>query len=180
MELLRSSVRSILEKGVDHEALHASINRLEFMLREPEEPAGLIRMSAALCSWLYGGDPLSGMCFSSDLKKLRSLADAGGFDALLEELLLDETGMAVLHALPSADIGDKRLLLYLTERGEALNRAHLAYDEEHAGETMNLVRTRHTDAEIDTAFEVIQTWLDCRRFVHEKRRMKKAEKRIEE
>ena len=80
----------------------------------------------------------------------------------------------------SADIGDKRLLLYLTERGEALNRAHLAYDEAHAGETMNLVRTRHTDDEIDTAFEVIQTWLDCRRFVHEKRRMKKAEKRIEE
>ena len=79
-----------------------------------------------------------------------------------------------------ADAGDKRILLYLTERGEALNRAHLTYDEAHAGETMNLVRSRHTDEEIDTAFEVIKTWLDCRRYIHEQRRIKKESKSEED
>jgi len=80
----------------------------------------------------------------------------------------------------SADAGDKRILLYLTERGEALNRAHLDYDEKHAGETMNLVRSKHTDEEIDTAFDVIKTWLDCRRYIHEQRRMKKADENKQE
>lgn len=105
---LRSAVHQILKDGIDREALHASINRLEFMLREPDEPQGLIRMTTALCSWLYGGDPMKSMCFSQDLAKLRSMADAGEFEVLLEELLLNESGLAVLHVLPSATVGEEQ------------------------------------------------------------------------
>ena len=99
----------------------------------------------------------------------------GAISQILKKLIEKDI---ILQKRP-ADAGDKRILLYLTERGEALNRAHLTYDETHAGETMNLVRSRHTDEEIDTAFEVIKTWLDCRRYIHEQRRIKKESKNEE-
>ncbi len=107
-KLMRSTFAEIRKSGVDRDALHASINRLEFMLREPDEPAGLIRMGTALSSWLYGGDPLKSMCFHDDLAKLRSMADAGGFDDLLEEIFMDEAQLAVLHVFPSETIGESQ------------------------------------------------------------------------
>lgn len=72
---------------------------------------------------------------------------------------------------PSKEAGDKRIFLYLSPEGETLNRAHIAYDAAHAGETMNLVREQVTDEEFDTAFRVLAVWLDCRRTVHERRRL---------
>ena len=104
----RETLRELVSRGVGKDALHASINRLEFMLREPEEPAGLIRMTTAMSAWLYGGDPLEAMCFSNDLAKLRRMADAGEFEALLEDVLLSEKGLAVLHVLPSATVGEEQ------------------------------------------------------------------------
>ena len=57
-----------------------------------------------------------------------------------------------------------------------LNEAHIRYDEVHAGETLDLVRKEFTDEEIDTAFDVIQCWLKCRRLVHEQRRVAREAK----
>lgn len=106
--LLRETLLDIRNAGIDRDALHASINRLEFMLREPDEPAGLIRMSTALCTWLYGGDPMQPMCVARDMEALRLMADSGEFEGLLEELLLDESGLAVLRVLPSATVGEEQ------------------------------------------------------------------------
>ncbi|MBQ9264978.1 MAG: MarR family transcriptional regulator [Clostridia bacterium] len=72
---------------------------------------------------------------------------------------------------PSQEAGDKRIFLYLTPRGEALNACHIVYDESHSGETMNLLRQQHSPGEVDIAYEVLQTWLICRRKVHERRRL---------
>lgn len=76
---------------------------------------------------------------------------------------------------PSTEMGDKRIFLYLTPRGEQLNACHIAYDEAHSGETMNLVRQLHSPEEIDIAFDVLSTWLACRRQVHERRRLARKE-----
>lgn len=76
----------------------------------------------------------------------------------------------LIQQKPSAEAGDKRIFLYLTPRGEQLNACHLAYDEVHAGETMDMVRSMHSSQEIDVAFDVLSSWLSCRRLVHERRR----------
>ena len=76
----------------------------------------------------------------------------------------------LIQQKPSEEAGDKRVFLYLTDRGEELNACHLKYDEIHAGETMDMVRRLYSPQEIDIAFDVLNSWLSCRRLVHERRR----------
>ncbi|MBQ9320820.1 MAG: MarR family transcriptional regulator, partial [Eubacterium sp.] len=71
---------------------------------------------------------------------------------------------------PSEEQGDNRIFLYISERGKELNACHIAYDELHAGETLDMVRKEFSPEQIDTAFDVLKCWLECRRNVHENRR----------
>ncbi len=91
----------------------------------------------------------------------------GAISQILKKLI----GKDLIRQVPSEEPGDKRIFLYLTPRGEQLNANHISYDEVHAGETMDLVRKMHTSQEIDIAFDVLQSWLTCRRIVHEQRRI---------
>ncbi len=106
-ELLRGTARELIGKGIDKKALEASVNRLEFRLREPEEPAGLIRCFNALTGWLHGGDPLQFMTHDEELSELRSLLKTDTFEELLRTLLLDDEGLSVLLTTPSRTVGER-------------------------------------------------------------------------
>ncbi|MDE5604041.1 MAG: hypothetical protein K2I73_00475, partial [Eubacterium sp.] len=68
---------------------------------------GLYRATSTLNSWLYGGDPMLYLEYDEATEALRKMAEADGFEKLLEELLLDENGKAVLHMLPSLTLGNE-------------------------------------------------------------------------
>lgn len=74
----------------------------------------------------------------------------------------------LLRRVPSGN-NDNRFFLELTEKGHALDAAHRQYDTIHAGETMERVRSRVTAEEFDTAFRVLEVWLQARREVHQER-----------
>ena len=95
----------------------------------------------------------------------------GAISQILKKLI--EKGL--IQQKPSEEPGDKRIFLYLTPAGEVLNEAHIRYDKAHAGETLDMVRQEFTDEQVDTAFDVIQCWLKCRRIVHEQRRLDREE-----
>lgn len=105
---IRTTAESLLEKGLDKDALTACLNRLAFQIKEPQEPAGLMRNFDALASWLYGGDPMLYLCNDEAIEQLRQMVNNGGFDALLRELLLDESTLCVLHTLPSETLGEEK------------------------------------------------------------------------
>ncbi|MBQ2699917.1 MAG: insulinase family protein, partial [Clostridia bacterium] len=71
---IRQTLEGVLDKGLDEEDLLAEIDRMEFNLREPDEPQGLYRCIQALSGWLYGGDPLDCICVDETLAQLRRLA----------------------------------------------------------------------------------------------------------
>lgn len=105
MDQLRDEAKKLLQTGLDHAAIHAAINRKEFIFREPDEPQGLYRCAEILNAWQYGGDPLDGLIYDPLFARLRSMVDAGGYEALLQEIFLDEGGRAILHMQPSASLG---------------------------------------------------------------------------
>ncbi|HAG13838.1 MAG TPA: hypothetical protein DCG49_08255 [Ruminococcus sp.] len=107
LPLIRKAASEMLEKGVDKEALRASANILEFRLLEPEEPQGLERCINCMNSWLHGGDPMLYLEYLEAFAEIRRMIEDGAFDALLRELYLDETGLAVLHTLPSYTRGEE-------------------------------------------------------------------------
>ncbi|MBQ8554244.1 MAG: insulinase family protein [Clostridia bacterium] len=106
-ELIRKTCQELCEKGLDREALEASINRYEFRVREPNEPAGLMRCIMALNTWLHDGDPLICLVYDEAFAELRAMLDNGGYEKLLEELLIKEDDMVVLHTLPSTTLGEE-------------------------------------------------------------------------
>ena len=106
LPLIRRTAAELLEQGLDRSAIEASVNRLAFLALEPEEPQGLERCISSMNSWLHGGDPMQYMVNLEDFAKVRAMLDDGSFEALLREMLLDETGVAVLHAKPSYTFGE--------------------------------------------------------------------------
>lgn len=103
--LIRETVDSLLRKGLDTRSISASINRFAFRARQVSEPQGLYRALESYKSWLYGGDPLQYLLYDEAITALREMAETGGFERLLRELLAGESGMAVLYTLPSVSLG---------------------------------------------------------------------------
>jgi len=107
LALIRETGRTLAEQGVDRAALEASVNRLEFRLKEPEEPQGLERCIEAMNSWLHDGDPMQYLVYEADLAAVRAMIETGGFNALLRRMLVEEDGLAVVHARASYTRGEE-------------------------------------------------------------------------
>lgn len=106
-EIIRDTARELADKGLNGEGLTASLNRLEFKAKEGSEPQGLMRAIESLSGWLHGGDPMLYLTNDAVFGKVREMIGKGGFEALLKELLLNDTGLAVLHTLPSKTLGQE-------------------------------------------------------------------------
>lgn len=117
--LIKNTAKEQLEKGIDRKALTASINSLEYKLKAPAEPAGLIRCTRAFSSWLYGGDPVMYLECDAYFKQLRAMLKSDFYENLLAELLLDEEGLCVMKSLPSKTLA-KELDEKETKRLEAI------------------------------------------------------------
>ncbi|MCM1544105.1 MAG: insulinase family protein, partial [Ruminococcus sp.] len=94
-DIIRNTVSALVNDGISKEALHASINRLSFSIKQISEPQGLYRALSSYNSWLYGGDPLDYLVFDEMIAELRQMVDNGGFEKLPSELMLDENGTSV-------------------------------------------------------------------------------------
>ena len=133
--LLTDTARVLVTKGIAKEDLTASINRLAFQMKDMHEPQGLIRCLSALDSWLYGGDPMLFLNYDDSIAELRTMAASNGFEKLLESLLLDETGLCVLHTLPSLTLGEETRAAEaarLEEARKAMTEAQLSATTENA------------------------------------------------
>lgn len=105
---LRAIFDRVLTQGLDQQELVASLNRLEFQSKERREPFGVELALAAYKSWMYGGDPALYLDMSEVFASLRQKLDSPYFAELLEEMFLDDQGMAVLTASPSHTIGKEK------------------------------------------------------------------------
>ena len=107
LDLLKDTARELAEKGLDKQELTASINRLAFHTKDMQEPQALIRCLGAMDSWLYGGDPMLYLTYDEAFGELRKMVEDRSFEKLLKELLLDDTGLCILHAIPSTTLGEE-------------------------------------------------------------------------
>lgn len=108
LKTIRNTVRNLVENGLNHDELKASLNQMEFHYREQKEPAGVMMAMIAYRSWLYDGDPALYLSCGEEFSRLRQKADEGYFENLLKEGLLDEEYMNVLTMKPSRELAAKR------------------------------------------------------------------------
>ncbi len=114
---IERTILDVLEQqasgALDREAIRAALCRMEFQLRDAEEPRGVLLAMTTLRSWLYGGDPLLYLENDETFAALRALVDTDYYETLLRETLLDAKKRVTLITKPSKTLGEQ------TRQGEA-------------------------------------------------------------
>ena len=90
-------------KGMDHEAIKASINVMEFRIREADfgsYPKGLIYGLNSFDSWLYDEEPTLHLHFNKVFAELKAKVDDGYFEKLLSDALIGNPSEAVITLNP--------------------------------------------------------------------------------
>jgi hypothetical protein len=136
-KLIFSTLEALAREGIEKDAIEASLNAIEFALREKNTgryPRGLAVMLEALNEWLYNQDPIEALAFAGPLEKTKkAYADNPRlFSELIDELLLGNTHRTTVVLLPSPDANKER------EEAEKamLDKARMAFSDAELAQIM--------------------------------------------
>ncbi len=107
--LILSTLKGLVEDGIDPRTIAASLNTIEFRLRENNTggfPRGLAVMLRGLSTWLYGGDPLDPIAFESPLQAVKAAYAENHryFEDLIQSYLLDNPHRLTLVLYPDPEL----------------------------------------------------------------------------
>ncbi|HSM25710.1 MAG TPA: insulinase family protein, partial [Anaerolineaceae bacterium] len=112
--LIISALNEIASDGIDAKTIEASINTIEFSLRENNTgpyPRGLILMLRTLSSWLYDRDPIAPIAFQKTLDAIKLKWNNGNFrfEDLIKNHLLNNNHRVTVILTPDRNIGSQKL-----------------------------------------------------------------------
>ena len=109
--LILSTLRRLADEGIDEKTVAASLNTVEFELREANTggfPRGLAHFLAALSRWNYGGDPMTPLAFAAPLAEIQQqAAQPGYFEGHIRRWLLDNRHRSEVIMLPDAAVREE-------------------------------------------------------------------------
>lgn len=119
--LVLNTLRELADQGIDRETIEASLNSIEFSLRENNTgsfPRGLMLFFIVLNFWSYGRDPIDPLFFETPMKAIRDRFDANEplFENLIRRWLLDNNHRTTVLVDPDPE---------MDAREEAAERAKL-------------------------------------------------------
>ena len=111
--LILAELSRLAEKGIDPDTVEASLNTVEFALREKNTgrfPRGLAVMLEALNEWLYDENPIEALSFGASLEAIKKDVAAGEryFEALIRAWFLDNPHRSTVTILPDPEEGNRR------------------------------------------------------------------------
>jgi len=109
-QVIHTTLAELAQNGLDPDTVAASLNTIEFRLREQNTgqfPRGLFLMLNALAPWLYDGDPISGMAFEAPLNAVKS-KPKGYFESLIKQHLIDNPHRTSLQLVPDPEEGKRK------------------------------------------------------------------------
>ena len=109
--LLNAELQKLVDGGIDKTLLQASINLMEFRLREADfglAPKGLIYGLRLLKTWLYGGDPNAYLRYEDDLAAIKHGLDERYFENIIKKYFLDNPHKVLMTLAPDKTFAKKR------------------------------------------------------------------------
>ncbi len=111
--LILDTLRAIAEQGIDAETIAASMNTVEFQLREQNTgryPRGLFVMLQALTTWLHDRDPFVAIAFEAPLQAVKQAlaTEPHYFESLIGEYLLSNRHRMTVVLQPDPDLQDRQ------------------------------------------------------------------------
>ncbi len=111
-KIVRETLISLVEDGLNEKVVQASVNIKEFELREAEFggfPKGLVFTLTALSHWMYSDNPLEILEFETPLKTIKEKVKKGYFESLIQKYLLDNSHKIMVTLLPEKGLTEKRI-----------------------------------------------------------------------
>ncbi|MEW5871170.1 MAG: insulinase family protein [Chloroflexota bacterium] len=111
-DLILETLRTLAQEGIDPDTVAASLNTVEFRLRENNTgafPRGLLLMLRAMTTWLYDDDPLKPLAFEAPLAAIKQrLADGEAyFEGLIREHFLENPHRTALILRPEPGLNPR-------------------------------------------------------------------------
>ncbi len=134
--IVESTLQDLCDKGLDKELLEASLNSIEFALRESDfggRPIGLAYIIRMMDNWLYDNDPLELLHYEEALTNIRIGLAGTYFEDLIRHSILNNNHKVLVSIYPERG---------LQERKDAEVKEHLA-----------AVKANMTTEEIDAIVE---------------------------
>lgn len=108
---IQEELTHLVHDGLDHSRICATLDNLEFNLRERQGgwmPQGLLLATQVYGSWLYGGDPAENLCVGPLFQQLRQKCPEGYFEQLVDQVLLHNPHHCRVMLRPSHTLGAER------------------------------------------------------------------------
>ena len=107
--LITDTLESLVREGIDPDTVAASMNTIEFRLRENNTggfPVGLGLMLRVLTTWLYDDDPIKLLAFEAPLNEIKSkLAENPRyFESLIQSHFLENAHRTILRLKPDPEL----------------------------------------------------------------------------
>lgn len=112
--LILESLKTIAENGIDRKTIEASLNTIEFSLRENNTgsfPRGLLVMLRSLTNWIYDRDPFEPLAFQYPFDCIRERFIKGEkyFEQLMQEFLINNQHRVTVVLSPDSELGSQRI-----------------------------------------------------------------------
>ncbi len=138
-KLIFDTLEKLVRDGIDPDTVAASMNTIEFNLRENNTgafPRGLFIMIRVLTTWLYDEDPFKLFAFEASLNeiKARLSADPRYFEKLIQTHLLDNLHRTTLRLTPDPELGrrfEEEEKARLAKIRESMNEGQISELVEH-------------------------------------------------
>lgn len=105
------TLSELVEKGIDKKLIEASINIVEFKLREADFhgfPKGLLYYIKSLESWLYGENPAMHLEYGPTLEKIKEALTSNYFESLLDKYILNNNHRSLLIVKPKKGLSEEK------------------------------------------------------------------------
>ncbi|WP_251425021.1 insulinase family protein [Veillonella agrestimuris] len=109
--IVESTLAKLCEEGIDKELLEASLNSIEFALRENDfggRPIGLAYVIRMMDNWLYGNDPLELLHYEECLVNIRNGLKTTYFEDLIRHFILENHHKAIVSMYPEQGLQEKK------------------------------------------------------------------------
>lgn len=110
-DLTMATLKKLADEGIDRELMEASLNLLEFRLRESDfgsAPKGLIYGIRIMKSWLYDGDPTEYLRYEKLVQEMKKGLDNGYFEDLIRRMFLENPHQVLVVMEPDREMTAKR------------------------------------------------------------------------
>lgn len=110
-QVVFDTLRDLVKNGIDKSLIEATINILEFNLRESDfqgYPAGLIYNIKLMESWLYDSSPVLHLEYEKALTRVKKALTENYLEELIEKYLLNNNHRSMLIVKPEKGLAEKK------------------------------------------------------------------------